>query len=51
MGLEWSCFEDGVQEVEGEVNDIDEDAFEGDVEETFDEMGVPKYVFTVRRRS
>ncbi|KAK6332952.1 hypothetical protein TWF718_010780 [Orbilia javanica] len=50
VGLEWSCFEDGGQEVQGEVNDIDEDAFEGDVEETFDERGIPKYIFTVRRR-
>ncbi|KAK6512625.1 hypothetical protein TWF481_001507 [Arthrobotrys musiformis] len=50
VGFEWSCFEDDGQEVQGEVNDIDEDAFEGDVEETFDERGFPKYVFTVRRR-
>ncbi|KAF3099582.1 hypothetical protein TWF225_005201 [Orbilia oligospora] len=51
VGLEWSCFEDGEQEVQGEVNDIDEDAYEGDVEEGFDERGIPKYVFTVRNRN
>ncbi|KAK6329800.1 hypothetical protein TWF730_006099 [Orbilia blumenaviensis] len=51
VGFEWSCSEDGDQDVNGEVNDIDEDAYEGDVEETFDERGVPKYIFSVRRRS
>ncbi|KAK6527330.1 hypothetical protein TWF281_010515 [Arthrobotrys megalospora] len=50
VGFEWDCAEDGEQEVEGEVNDIDEDAYEGDVEETFDERGIPKYIFTVRRK-
>ncbi|KAF3909179.1 hypothetical protein ABW20_dc0100090 [Dactylellina cionopaga] len=49
VGLEWTCADDGEQEVTGEVNDIDDDAYDG-VVDTIEEDGVPKYVFTIRRK-
>ncbi|EPS42203.1 hypothetical protein H072_3975 [Dactylellina haptotyla CBS 200.50] len=49
VGFEWTCFDDGDQEMIVEVND-EEEVFEGNLEK-MEEDGIPKWVFTIRKKN